>query len=149
MTPESTATQEIRPHGSGPKSLGRAARTSATLCGTNFPPHTLACPRSIGSAVRDLAGAILANPDDLNLLGGAILDDLPRDEAGNLDTAAVQAAIDTLATARPILTISDAVRAALRSGPSPTGQKTRLPIPSSSLFYVMRLATSGPVGGAG
>ncbi len=95
------------------------------------------------NAVRELAGGSLTNPDDLGTLGGLDLDDLPRDEAGELDTAAVQAGIDALGKARPELTITGAARATARTGPSPTGQGTRLPIPTSTSSWSDVLRPAG------
>ena len=95
------------------------------------------------TAVRQLAGASLVNPDDLATLGGLDLDDLPRDEAGELDTAAVLAAIDTLAAARPELTLAGAARALPRRGPTPLGQGDRMPIQTSMSEWKDILHTRG------
>lgn len=79
--------------------------------------------------VRELAGAVLNNADDLTILGGLDADDLPRDEAGEVDREAVRGLVDALAVARPELTVAGAQRARPRTGPPPTGQGNRSPIP--------------------
>ncbi len=80
------------------------------------------------NAIHGLAARTLVNPDDLSTLGGLDLDDLPREEAGEVDAAAVQAAVEALAASRPELALAGAARAVARKGPTPNGQGGRIPI---------------------
>lgn len=126
-TPAAPASEEATPHSEAARHRIRAREAEAARDEVQgrLDAATARVAAMEAAVVARVAGAVLDRPGDFWSLGPITPDEIPRDESGNVDEAALAGLVATFAAERPGLTKEGAKRARVRLGPSASGQGQR------------------------